>query len=129
MGRTCGEPDEIKKNTHPKNITALFREQDLDLRPAVEQLLRDGLVKAANTGTTWFLTNGYSTGVAHFVGEVLRDNGQPKKRARNIFSGWVFFLISLGGQAPHVLRAHMRAGPQHVREAKRNRINHSRAHG
>ena len=25
MGRTCGEPDEIKKNTHPKNITALFR--------------------------------------------------------------------------------------------------------
>ena len=28
MGRTCGEPDEIKKNTHPKNITALFRDQD-----------------------------------------------------------------------------------------------------
>ena len=27
MGRTCGEPDEIKKNTHPKNITALFRDQ------------------------------------------------------------------------------------------------------
>ena len=26
MGRTCGEPDEIKKNTHPKYITALFRE-------------------------------------------------------------------------------------------------------
>ena len=25
MGRTCGEPDEIKKNTHPKYITALFR--------------------------------------------------------------------------------------------------------
>ena len=23
------------------------------------------------------------------------------------FPGWVFFLISLGGQAPHVLRAHM----------------------
>ena len=28
MHRTCGEPDEIKKNTHPINITALFREQD-----------------------------------------------------------------------------------------------------
>ena len=28
MGRTCGEPNEIKKNTHPKNITALFRDQD-----------------------------------------------------------------------------------------------------
>ena len=26
MGRTCGEPDEIKKNTHPKYITALFGE-------------------------------------------------------------------------------------------------------
>ena len=24
---TCGEPDEIKKNTHPKNIAALVREQ------------------------------------------------------------------------------------------------------
>ena len=27
MGRTCGEPDEIKKNAHPKKFTALFREQ------------------------------------------------------------------------------------------------------
>ena len=27
MGRTCGEPDEIKKNTHPKLFTALFRER------------------------------------------------------------------------------------------------------
>ena len=26
VGRTCGEPDEIKKNTHPKYSTALFRE-------------------------------------------------------------------------------------------------------
>ena len=25
--RACGEPDEIKKNTHPKYFTALFREQ------------------------------------------------------------------------------------------------------
>ena len=24
-----------------------------------------------------------------------------------MFFGWVFFLISSGGQAPHVLRAHM----------------------
>ena len=24
--RTCGEPDEIKKNTHPKNMFALFRD-------------------------------------------------------------------------------------------------------
>ena len=27
--RTCGEPDEIKKNTHPGNITALFGGQEL----------------------------------------------------------------------------------------------------
>ena len=27
MGCTCGEPNEIKKNTHPENVTALFREQ------------------------------------------------------------------------------------------------------
>ena len=30
MGRTCGEPNEILKNTHPKNITALVREQGSD---------------------------------------------------------------------------------------------------
>jgi len=29
MGRTCGEPEEIKESTHPKNITALFRAQAL----------------------------------------------------------------------------------------------------
>ena len=32
MGRTCGEPNEIKKNTHPKHITALLREQAQRLR-------------------------------------------------------------------------------------------------
>ena len=40
----------------------------------------------------------------------LKDAGLScigqKKRAV-IFFGWVFFLISLGGQAPHVLRDHM----------------------
>ena len=35
MGRTCGEPDEIKKNTHPKCFTALFREQDVACEFAV----------------------------------------------------------------------------------------------
>ena len=30
MGRTCGEPDEIKKNTRPKHITALVRAQVRD---------------------------------------------------------------------------------------------------
>ena len=27
MGCTCGEPGDIKKKTHPKNVTALFRAQ------------------------------------------------------------------------------------------------------
>ena len=31
---TCGESDEIKKNTHPTYITAAFREQVLELRPS-----------------------------------------------------------------------------------------------
>ena len=36
MGRTCGEPDEIKKNTHPKNITLFFaRRYALQLGPVV----------------------------------------------------------------------------------------------
>ena len=31
MGRTCGEPNEIKKNTHPTNITALLCEQGYEM--------------------------------------------------------------------------------------------------
>ena len=34
MGRTCGEPDEIKKNTHPEKFTALFRERTCDVPTA-----------------------------------------------------------------------------------------------
>ena len=30
MGRTCGEPNEIKKNTDRKHITSLVREQELE---------------------------------------------------------------------------------------------------
>ena len=55
MHRTCGEPDEIKKNTHPKNITALLRDQAIgnelygqgtDLIPGANRL--DGSQKLAN---------------------------------------------------------------------------------
>ena len=49
MGRTCGEPGEIKKNTHPKYITALFRDQDNFIQMTqgpnlggVEDLIEDG---------------------------------------------------------------------------------------
>ena len=47
---------------------------DLDLRPEVEKLLHAGLLEAANTGTAWFITNGYSTGVSRFIGQALRGN-------------------------------------------------------
>ena len=47
--RTCGEPGEIKKNTHPKNITALPREQasyDSDTSPCKRALTRTEAYKA-----------------------------------------------------------------------------------
>ena len=52
MGRTCGEPDEIKKNTHPKYFTALFREQG----PALLKSLSDnsdkvGTARQPNAGS------------------------------------------------------------------------------
>ena len=68
--RTRGEPDEIKKNTHPKNITARFREQveavgmNLVLSPGLKgqtkgqtvvqgALILDGLdVRGAKQNTT-----------------------------------------------------------------------------
>ena len=34
MGRTCGEPDEIKKNIHPNSFTALDRERTRTGSPA-----------------------------------------------------------------------------------------------
>ena len=34
--RTCEAPDEIKKNTHPKNITALFRDHGQAVRGSVQ---------------------------------------------------------------------------------------------
>ena len=48
-----------------------------------------------------------------------------RKRAV-VFFGWVFFLISSGGQAPHVLRAHVGVHRTCVRGAKRNRIDRHR---
>ena len=75
--RTCGEPDEIKKNTHPKRFTALCRrEQDLT---SIEH------------GNTAGWTPSTNPVALHWVSK------------REVLSfGWVFSLISLGGQAPHV---------------------------
>ena len=51
--RTCGEPnphDEIKKNTHPKNITALFREQARAKKEAGAKAKADKADKAKDGG-------------------------------------------------------------------------------
>ena len=45
MGRTCGEPDEIKKDTHPKDVTTLFGDQVLFRRGRVARVAgRDVIV-------------------------------------------------------------------------------------
>ena len=59
-------------------------------------------------------------------GNVLRVDGYfldtwSTWRRAAMFPGRVFFLVSLGGQAPHVLRATWGCDASHVRGAKRNR--------
>ena len=41
-------------------------------RNQIENIVSRGLANAAGSGTTWFVTNGYSTGVARFIGDVLK---------------------------------------------------------
>jgi len=61
MGRTCGEPDEIKKNTHPKYTTALFREQvGFALQP--ETAIR-GECPVSPRGATYDLSVGFTQSV------------------------------------------------------------------
>ena len=48
--RTCGEPDEIKKNTHPKNVTALFRDQE----PCVTGSMGGNRITITGTGFATF---------------------------------------------------------------------------
>ena len=64
MGRTCGEPNEITKNTHPKRITALFRvrAQDTVLTPAPMQSMLapelDRLAQGFEADTKGFVKTG-----------------------------------------------------------------------
>ena len=44
--RTCGEPDEIKKNTHPKNVTAFSRGPGIG-EPTKVDCVRDTRATAA----------------------------------------------------------------------------------
>ena len=40
--RTCGEPDETKKNTHPKCVAAFFRHQVVKASPTASSTRRAG---------------------------------------------------------------------------------------
>ena len=79
MGRTCGEPDEIKKNTHPKNITTLFREQDNTTchTPFVKEACRRprGAPNRACVG-------GCFPSFCRSVGSSIRTEGPPMKGVR-----------------------------------------------
>ena len=52
MGRTCGEPDEIKKNTHPEYFTALFREQVGDGKVKVRRVVANTRTDRPSLNTT-----------------------------------------------------------------------------
>ena len=116
---TCGEPDEIKKNTGypPRQMLPLF---SVVKYPAWHHscsvaLVRDltcitALFRGQASDGVWgtfktlFDTNG--DGVVTFA--EFRCSWRTRTRTRGVmFCGWVFYLISLGGQAPHVLWAHM----------------------
>ncbi len=85
MGRTCGEPDEIKKNTHPKDVTALVREQ-ADQTPAFDEdvLMIEGTVKllignGAEAGKSITVVAGQG---AFFASPCEMRWGRPLGRAR-----------------------------------------------
>ena len=100
MGRTCGEPDEIKKNTRPKNIATLFRDRVLAVgepEPGVVLAVHRELVLAVR-----------------WVGELgLRTETGGNVFRVGIFLGFVRRSGTTRTEGPH---------GAHVRRAKRNRI-------
>ena len=53
MGCTCGEPDEIKKTTHPKNITDLFGGQAIYCNNRKSALFAVEVARPAHVHTVW----------------------------------------------------------------------------
>ena len=47
MGCTCGEPSEIKKNTHPEYVTTLYRDQAGNLKRNTKHMIS---LKPQDTG-------------------------------------------------------------------------------
>ena len=81
---TCGEPDEIKKNTHPRHTAALVREQA-------------SLTGASKSRSTRLEKEAVTFSRVGILLDFVRRSGTTR------------------AEGPHV-------GPQHVRRAKRDRI-------
>ena len=109
MGRPCGEPGEIKKNTHPKYFTALFREQvnvgasfhgsGVDFQHSFD---------AGGEAGGWGTLKPFASMKGGTLSPMNEEGTLPRagqEEGRYYFTGGSFFLISLqlGGQAPHVL--------------------------
>ena len=91
MGRTCGEPDEIKKNTHPKYFTALFREQapvtagDAEALGAVPPVYHTPNAAAGGEGGAGLLMNGLQANTAY---ESALLGGVDRPRANSVYTGF-----------------------------------------
>ena len=99
MGRTCGEPDESGLTAMGVKSNGPRHRYD-DLGASAIDVVDGNLTAAVVTKGAGEIDR--SVLALSEVAYVIRN----RERAV-IFSGLVFFLISLGGQAPHVLRAHM----------------------
>ena len=72
---TCGEPNEIKKNTHPGNITALFGEQaSVDWKASGAGVRMEVVVPASATASLRLPLLQTASGTA--AAAVVRHNGK-----------------------------------------------------
>ena len=94
---TCGEPNESKKNSHPKYNTALFRDRYTSGKYGSNFSVA---LKRVNYSP-------YAIAIAHKSGGIFRVG---------ICLDFVGRSGTTRAEGPHV-------GPQYVRGAKRNRIN------
>ena len=92
--RTCGAPDEIKKNTHPKNTTALFTRRYLPVVTAVV----DFYSGCAPLNITRMVADSRVGAIVQAFYPQHSGVRSRKSAVKNF--GWVFFLISSG--SPHV---------------------------
>eukprot|EP00004_Rigifila_ramosa_P002845 TRINITY_DN128_c0_g2_i1.p1 TRINITY_DN128_c0_g2~~TRINITY_DN128_c0_g2_i1.p1 ORF type:complete len:1464 (-),score=371.71 TRINITY_DN128_c0_g2_i1:13-3942(-) len=51
--------------------------QDFQMRPRLEKVIKDGILKAAVNGDAWIMTGGTDTGVMKYVGEAIGESAVP----------------------------------------------------